>query len=148
MVLARARDNKRIARWWVHVGLIATTAVSMVFEPMVLAIHIGVGLGFAVLVVVHLYQRRRVSNRLIRQLVRVRGLNQPGGRLAAADALLAALTIGMLVSGFWDWSIGHPTRVRWHALTGFALLAFLITHTLNRRQRLKFSQVRRDPSRR
>ncbi len=141
-VRARQRDTKRVLRWWVHIGLIATTAVSMVFEPIVLTIHIAVGLGFAALVVAHIYQRRRVSARLSRRLFRLRGLARPGGRLAVADALLAALTVGMLVSGFWDWGIGHPTRIRWHALTGFVLLAYLCVHTLNRRQRLRYSQVR------
>jgi hypothetical protein len=136
------RRNKSVLRWWVHLGLIATTTVSMLFEPMVLTVHIGVGLAFAALVVAHLYQRRRVSANLVRQLFRLRRLSQPGGRLAAADALLAALTAGMLVSGFWDWAIGHPTRPRWHALTGVALLGYLVVHTLNRRHRLKHSQVR------
>jgi hypothetical protein len=139
---ARRRDNKRVLRWWVHLGLIATTAVSMVFEPMVLTIHIAVGLAFAALVAVHIYQRRRVSVSLTRQLFRPRSVAQPSGRLAVADALLAALTLGMLVSGFWDWAIGHPTRIRWHALTGVVLLVYLCVHTVNRRHRLRYSQVR------
>ena len=109
---------------------------------MVLIIHIAVGLAFAALVVAHLYQRRRVSVKLTGQLFRLRGLTQPSGKLAIADALLAVLTLGMLVSGFWDWAIGHPTRVRWHAITGFVLLAYLCVHTINRRQRLRYSQVR------
>ena len=47
-----ARDLARRAslRWLVHLGLIATVVVSLVFEPLVLTIHIAVGLVFVVLV--------------------------------------------------------------------------------------------------
>jgi hypothetical protein len=82
-----------MVRWLVHLGLVGTTIVSLVFEPLILAIHIALGLAFAVLAMAHLVQRRRVSARL-------------------ADALLAAMTAGMLASGFWDWLTGHPTRIR------------------------------------
>jgi hypothetical protein len=67
---------------------------------------------------------------------------EPQGRLADADAVLTALTVGMLVSGFRDWSIGHPTKLRWHAITGLALAGCLMMHTLNRRGRLRTSRVR------
>jgi len=39
--------------------------VSLVFEPLILTIHIVLGLVFAVLAVAHLIQRRRVSARLL-----------------------------------------------------------------------------------
>jgi hypothetical protein len=129
-----------MARWLVHLGLVGTTIVSLVFEPLVLAIHIAVGLAFAVLAIAHLVQRRRVSARLLARLSR------PGrtlaGRLALADALLAALAAAMLASGFWDWSVGHPTRIRWHAITGVVLTVLLVVHTARRRSRLRRSKVR------
>lgn len=132
-----------LARWLVHLGLVATTIVSLVFEPLILAIHIAVGLAFAVLSVAHLVQRRRVSARLLARLSRPgRTLAGPAGRLALADALLAALAAGMLASGFWDWLAGHPTRIRWHAITGVALTALLVVHTARRRSRLRRSKVR------
>ena len=129
-------------RWWVHLGLMISGVVSMLFEPMVLLIHIVVGLAFAALVAMHVTQRRHVSARLLRQFRRIRTLHRPRGRLAIADAALAALTVGMLVSGFWDWYAGHPTQTRWHALTGFVLIAFLVVHTLNRQNRLRSSHIR------
>jgi len=138
---SRERRRRRAYRWWVHVGLILTAAVSLAFEP-ILTIHISIGLAFAGLVVVHLAQRRKVTSKLATRLLRVRTLHRPGGRLAVADALLAAATSAMLISGFWDWSAGHPTRIRWHAITGVVLAAFLVVHTLRRRSRLRFSQVR------
>src|SRR5579859_3310135 len=132
------RDTPGIrARWLVHLGLIATAAVSLVFEPLVLAIHIEVGSAFAVLAGLHLAQRRRVSARLLARLSRPgRSLAGPAGRLALADALLTAITAGMLASGFWDWSAGHPTRIRWHAITGVALAVLLAVHTARRRSRM------------
>jgi hypothetical protein len=117
--------------------------VSLVFEPLVLAIHIAVGLAFAVLAIAHLVQRRRVSARLLARLSRPgRTLAGPAGRLALADALLAALAAAMLASGFWDWSVGHPTRIRWHAITGVVLTVLLVVHTARRRSRLRRSKVR------
>jgi hypothetical protein len=47
-----------------------------------------------------------------------------------------------LVSGLYDWIAGHPTRIRWHALSGVALAGFLLVHTLRRRRRLHRSSVR------
>ena len=127
-------------RWIVHLALIVTAIVSLAFEP-VLVIHIALGVAFGLLVVTHLAQRRRTSLRLVRQLARVGRYLQPQGRLALSDAALAAFTVAMLVSGFWDWSIGHPTKVRWHAITGVALAGYLLVHTLRRARRLRTSKV-------
>jgi len=112
------------------------------FEPLVLAIHIAVGLVFAVLAGLHLAQRRRVSASLLARLARVRMLARPSGRLALADLLLAVITAGMLASGFWDWFAGHPTKIRWHAITGVVLAILLVVHTIRRRSRLRRSAVR------
>jgi len=105
-------------------------------------IHIVVGLGFGLLVAAHLIQRRHVSANLAARLVKNTGLARPAGRLALADTLLAALTVAMLVLGFWEWFAGHPTRIRWHALTGVALTVVLAIHTISRRSRLRRSKVR------
>jgi hypothetical protein len=139
-----ARDVTRRAalRWLVHLGLIGTVVVSLVFEPLVLTIHIAVGLVFTALAGMHLAQRRRVSASLMARLGRVRALARPAGRLALADTLLAVITAGMLVSGFWDWFAGHPTRIRWHAITGVVLAILLLIHTVRRRSRLRRSKVR------
>jgi hypothetical protein len=140
-----ARPVGAVARSFVHLGLIVAAAVSLVFET-VLTIHIVVGLAFVALVGAHLLQRRRVSATLAGRLLRVRGWGLPAGRLAVADALLAALTIGMLASGLWDWKIGHPTRIRWHAISGVVLAGFLLVHTLRRRARLRRSGIRWRPT--
>ena len=133
--------RKHTYRWLVHIGLISTASVSLAFET-ILTIHILAGLAFAALVGAHLIQRRQISTKLARRLLRVRIWYRPGGRLALADTLLVIVTVAMLVSGFWDWSLGHPTGIRWHAISGVVLTGFLLVHTVRRRARLRSSQVR------
>jgi hypothetical protein len=133
-------------RWWVHLVLMLSAAVSVVLEP-VLTLHIALGLLFVVFVSAHLVQRRRVSISLARRFGSLRALLTPSGRLALADTALALLTAAlltaaMLASGLWDWLGGHPTRIRWHAVTGVLLAGFLVVHTVRRRGRLRRSTVR------
>jgi hypothetical protein len=58
---ARSRSTRR---WLVHLGLIAATVVSLVFEQ-VIAIRVAVGLCFVVLVAAHLAQRKHASAGLL-----------------------------------------------------------------------------------
>jgi hypothetical protein len=125
----------------VHVGLIATVAVSLALEP-VLALHILLGLSFVALLVIHLGQRRRVSMRLLARLRVHPAPTSASARLAAADLILLAITAVMLASGLWDWLAGHPTRPRWHAISGVVLAGWLLLHTLRRRRRLLSSRIR------
>jgi hypothetical protein len=53
-----------------------------------------------------------------------------------------AVTLVMLASGFWDLFVGHPTKIRWHAITGVLLAVTVVVHTLRRRSRLRASNVR------
>jgi hypothetical protein len=139
---ARPAGSRSVSlRWSVHLFLIASAVISLVLEP-ILTLHVIVGLMFVGFVVVHLVQRRKTSAKLLRRLTNRRGLIRRPGRLAIADALLFVVTAGMLASGLWDWAIGHPTRIRWHAVTGVLLVAYLVVHTLRRRTRLRRSQVR------
>jgi hypothetical protein len=128
-------------RWWVHLTLMVTAAVSLALEPL-LTLHVVLGLVFVGFVAVHLAQRRRVSAVLVSRLRTLRSLPTPGGRLALADAALGILTLAMLASGLWDWGVGHPTRFRWHAITGVLLAGFLLVHSVRRRSRLRSSRVR------
>ena len=139
---SQTHARRALFRWLVHLGLSGTLIVSLILEPLVLAIHIAAGLPFTVLAGLHLAQRRRVSARLLARLTRVRILARPSGRLALADLLLTVIAAGMLVSGFWDWFAGHPTRIRWHAITGVALAILLAAHAIRRRSRLRRSAVR------
>jgi hypothetical protein len=125
----------------VHLGLIASLIISLSFE-FILMVHIVVGLFFVVLVVCHLVQRRKISAKLARRLTQFTTSRSRLGWMAISDALLALLTLGMLVSGIVDVALGHPTQIRWHALLGLALTVYLVVHTLRRRSRLKSSAIR------
>jgi hypothetical protein len=125
----------------VHLALIVTATVSLVLEP-TLSVHIVFGLSFAAFVLAHLGQRRRVSRTLIGRLVDANAVLRPSGRLAVSDTLLLVLTVAMLASGLWDWLAPHPTKIRWHAITGVLLTGYLIAHTVRRRHRLVRSRVR------
>jgi len=140
----RTSRSRRISaqRWWIHLALIVTVCLSLAFEPVVLTLHIVIGLAFVVLAGIHLGQRRRTSIALARRLPRPRLLNRPAGRLALADTALLMATATMFASGTWDWLTGHPTRIRWHAITGFALAVLVLLHTLRRRSRLRSSGIR------
>jgi len=129
------------ARSVVHVGLIATVAVSLALEP-VLALHILLGLSFVALIVIHLGQRRRVSTRLLARLRARPAPTSASARLAAVDLILLTITAVMLASGLWDWLAGHPTRIRWHAISGVVLAGWLLLHTLRRHRRLLSSRIR------
>ncbi len=125
----------------VHVGLIGTAISSLVFEPMI-ALHVVLGVIFAMLVGIHLAQRRLVSKRLAVRLLKLRQIWLPAGRLALADGFLFIITSAMLVSGFWDLLAPHHTKIRWHAITGVVLTIFLVVHTARRWRRLRISQIR------
>ena len=139
--IALTTVRRVLMRWVVHLLLIATAVLSLVMEP-VLTLHVVLGLAFVVLVAVHLLQRRTTSVRLLQNLIRYGGLGRRSSRLAAADALLVLLTVAMLVSGLWDWAAGQPTHIRWHAITGVVLAAYLVVHTFRRRARLRRSRIR------
>ncbi len=57
-------------------------------------------------------------------------------RKAVNDLLLAVLTLGMLISGIWDWRLGHPTKIRWHAIFGVLLAIDLLVHSVRRRKKI------------
>ncbi len=128
-------------RWWVHLGLMASVVVSLVFE-FVLTVHVVVGLLFVALVICHLVQRRRITGKLARRLTKFTTAQGRLARMALSDALLTVLTLGMLASGFIDVALGHPTQIRWHAILGVVLTAYLVVHTLRRRTRLRSSAIR------
>jgi hypothetical protein len=72
---------------------------------------------------------------------RIAAWSSASGRLALADALLAALTGAMLASGLYDWLAGHPTPdpvARAHRRGPGGVL---LVHTLRRRARLRRSAV-------
>lgn len=132
-------SHRTARRTAVHLLLVAAVLASLVVEPVLFA-HIAFGLVFTGLVVMHLAQRRRTVRSLLQRLRRVPRTRS--GRMALSDVWLALLTVAMVASGIVDWALGHPTRIRWHAITGVLLAVALLVHTLRRRRRLRGSLVR------
>ena len=140
-MMRMTQSHRSALRWFVHVTLIGSAITSLVLEP-VLSLHVAFGVVFVLFVGLHLAQRRRISKRLAVRLLKVQKLLAPPGRLALADGFLFVITMAMLVSGFWDLWAPHHTKIRWHAITGVVLTAFLVAHTVRRWRRLRFSQIR------
>jgi hypothetical protein len=104
---ARSRTAWRArSRWLVHLGLLAFVAAALGTLQLLHtrnAIHADVGLAFAGLVVVHLAQRRHRIARMFAQLMRFRPRIEHELRLLASDAILAFVTVNVVVSGILDW---------------------------------------------
>ncbi len=143
--------RRRLARGFVHLGLLLTTGGALATLAVLSirnAIHADIGLAFVGLVLVHLVQRRRTVARMMSQLARVRSWGQRMLRLAGSDLVLALITLNVLVSGVWDWSRGQPIGIplprpfaRWHLMSGVVLVIYLVVHVWHRRKRLRRSTI-------
>ena len=141
------------SRWLVHLGLLACAAAALGTLQLLHihnAIHADVGLAFAGLVVVHLVQRRR---RIAGMFARLWGFRRRVARelrLLASDAILAFVTVNVVVSGILDWNRGAPLLLpvlprpfdRWHLLSSVVLVVYLIIHVSRRWKHLRRSTIR------
>ena len=140
------------SRWLVHLGLIAFLAAALATLQLLHvrnAIHADVGLAFAGLVVVHLAQRRHRIARMLAQLARLGPRAEHELRLLASDAILAIVTVNVVVSGVLDWGRGAPLLLplpnpfsRWHLTSSVVLVVYLIVHVARRWKRIRRSTVR------
>jgi hypothetical protein len=140
------------SRWLVHLGLLTSAAAALGTLQLLHirnAIHADVGLVFAGLVVVHLAQRRHRIARMLAQLGRVRPRVERELRLLASDAILAFITLNVVVSGIIDWGRGTPVLLafprpfgRWHLLSSVVLVVYLIVHVSRRWRRIRRSTIR------
>jgi hypothetical protein len=135
--LARSRR-----RWLIDILLIAGGVVSVIVEPLSIAVHSVAGLVFVGTVGPHLWHRRRwIAGVLTR-------LRRPG-RLPAAlrwsvsqSSLLFVLVVVVTVSGLYDW-LDARTRIRWHAISSVILIVVVARHAWTRRQWLLRRRSRR-----
>ena len=141
------------SRWLVHLGLLAFAAAALATLQLLHihnAIHAGAGLAFAGLVIVHLAQRR---HRIAGMFARLRGTPRRIARelrLLASDAILAVITVNVVVSGILDWNRGAPLLLpllpapfdRWHLLCSAVLIVYLMIHVARRWKRLRRSTIR------
>jgi len=127
------RPTRSWRRWLIDILLIAGVVISLIFEPLSVAIHSVVGLVFVGMVGPHLWYRRRwIAGVLTR-------LRRPG-RLSAAlrwslsqSSLLLALVMVVTMSGLYDW-LDARTRIRWHAISSVILIVVVARHAWTRRQ--------------
>ena len=71
-------------------------------------------------------------------------------RLLASDAILAFVTVNVVVSGLLDWNRGAPLLLplvpqpfdRWHLLSSAVLVAYLMIHVSRRWRRIRRSTIR------
>lgn len=118
-------------RWVVDLVLIAAGVVSVLFEPMSIAIHSVVGLAFVGTVGPHLWNRRTWIRGTARRLRRWRLTRTLRLNLAQA-VVLFILVVVVTVSGLWDW-LDVPTKIRWHAISSVLLIAVAVWHAWTRR---------------
>ena len=141
------------SRWLVHLGLLAFAAAALGTLQLLHirnAIHADVGLAFAALVIVHLAQRRHRIAGMFARLWGFRRRVVRELRLLASDAILAFVTVNVVVSGILDWDRGAPLLLpllpqpfdRWHLLSSAVLVVYLAVHVSRRWKRLRRSTIR------
>ena len=141
------------SRWLVHLGLLVFAAAALGTLQLLHirnAIHADVGLVFASLVIVHLAQRRHRIARMFAQLRRFRRRVARELRPSVSDAILAFVTVNVVVSGILDWDRGAPLLLpllpqpfdRWHMLSSVVLVVYLVIHVSRRWKRLPRSTIR------
>jgi hypothetical protein len=116
----------------VDLVLLMAAVVSLLTEPMSIAVHSVLGLVFAGFVGPHLWNRRAWIRGTLRRLWQRRSLPATLRWSLSQASLLLVLTVIVTASGLWDWLDGRTT-IRWHAISSIILLAVIIRHTWTRR---------------
>jgi hypothetical protein len=153
---AMAQGRRMRARFAVHLCLLVTFAAALATVTLITEglPHLVVGLAFVALVGLHVVQRRHTVVRLLGNLGRAGTWLHRRGRLAWSDAVLALLTLNVLVSGTYDLASGnqvilHPEGVGvpfrdigWHVASALVLLVYLCVHAARRWGRIRRSVIR------
>jgi hypothetical protein len=142
-------------RWYVHLALLVTLAgslLSLIYLSHSITIHVVIGVAFMVMMLFHLYQRRRTVKSLVKRLVGVG--SHAKVRMAVSDLILELLVLDVLVSGIVDGMAHHATQFplaatlhlppglsQWHKLAAVVLVVYLIVHIIRRRKRLRRSHI-------
>jgi uncharacterized protein YebE (UPF0316 family) len=128
--------------------------LTLIYLSHSITLHVVFGVAFMVLLVAHLYQRRRTVVTLARQFWRGRVRTRAPSRLAVSDTILSLLILNVLVSGVVD-ALNHqatqlsflsnvgfpPGLVQWHKLASFVAVIYAIVHVIRRRSRLRHSRI-------
>jgi hypothetical protein len=145
-------------RWYVHLGLLLSLAASLLTLITLshsITAHVIVGVAFMVLLLIHLYQRRRTIASLFKRFAGSSVHAPSSKRLALSDLILALLVANVLLSGIVDGvshqatqipilaNMGFPAGlVQWHRLAALVLVVYIVVHVVRRRKRLRRSRIR------
>ena len=162
-VRIRARssgDHVARNRWLLHLSLMIGFLAAIVSAIFLSRSYFGysgttdhsiIGVLVLVLVMAHLLQRRRTVHLLLSRLRHRTRATPRLLRQAQSDTVLWLLMLNATVSGVADFLTGHTVFLpipgpyffqKWHALSVLALLGYVITHVIRRRNRLRHSHVR------
>lgn len=133
---------------------LAGSLLSLIYLSHSITIHVIFGVSFMIMMLFHLYQRRRTVTSLLKRLVglqpRIRALTH----LAVSDIILELLVLDVLVSGVVDGLRHHATEMpfatafglppglsQWHKLAAIVLVVYATVHIIRRRKRLRRSHI-------
>jgi hypothetical protein len=144
-------------RWYVHLALMVSLAgslLSLIYLSRSITIHVIFGVWFMVMMVFHLFQRRRTVTSLLKRLTGVQTRTRALTRLALSDIILELLVLDVLVSGLVDALRHQATQIpfaaglglppglsQWHKLAALVLVVYALVHIIRRRKRLRRSHI-------
>jgi hypothetical protein len=113
--------------------LISGGIVSVIFEPLSIAVHSIVGLVFVGTVGPHLWHRRSWIRGALSRLWQCGRLSARLRWGVSQSFLLLVLVLTVTASGLYDW-LDARSRIRWHAISSVILIVVVARHAWTRRQ--------------
>lgn len=145
------------SRWYVHLALLTSLAgslLSLIYLNHSITVHVIFGVWFFVMILIHLFQRRRTIKSLLKRLARMQRRTHLTTRLAISDVIFELLALNVLVSGTVDILKHHSTQFalatvlhvppgldQWHKLAAIVFVVYAIVHVTRRRKRLRRSHI-------
>jgi len=133
---------------------LAGSLLSLIYLSRSITIHVIFGVLFMVMMLFHLFQRRRTIKSMLRRLIGVQTRARATTRLALSDIILELLVLNVLVSGTVDVLNHHSTQMplatviglppglsQWHKLAAIVLVVYATVHVIRRRKRLRRSHI-------
>ncbi len=131
---------------------LAGSLLSLIYLSKSITIHVVFGVAFMVMMLFHLYQRRRTVKSLLKRLVGASSHVKVS--LVVSNVILELLVLDVLISGIVDGMQHHATQFpfaatlglppglsQWHKLAAVVLTIYLIVHIIRRRKRLRRSHI-------
>jgi hypothetical protein len=133
---------------------LAGSLLSRIYLSHSITIHVIFGVAFMIMMLCHLFQRRRTVKSLLMRLARSQSRSKKMTRLAISDVILELLVLNVLVSGIVDGlnhqatqmplasAIGLPPGLsQWHKLAALVLVVYATVHVIRRRRRFRRSHI-------